>query len=74
MSRKCNTKHPDRGASNYPQRLAARGLTKTPTMASVESLRKRQASPAWLAAHPTIAAHLAVIRAGGEPTCCRPAK
>lgn len=43
-------------------------------MASVESLRKRQATPEWLSAHLTIADHLAVIRAGGEPTCCRPAK
>lgn len=39
MSRKHNTKHPERGRSGYPARLAARGLSKAPTMATVEHLR-----------------------------------
>jgi len=58
MSRKHNTQHPGRGRSHYPERLAARGLTKTPTITSVENLRRRQATDEWLAAHPWIAANL----------------
>lgn len=42
MSKKRNTKHPDRGRSNYPNRLVKRGLSKTPSMESIETLRKRQ--------------------------------
>lgn len=58
MSRKHNTQHRDRGRSNYPERLANRGLTKAPTMPTVESLRSRQSRPEWLAAHPWIAENL----------------
>lgn len=58
MSRKYNAQHPDRGRSHYPSRLAARGLTKAPTMPSLDSLRSRQARPEWLALHPWIAANL----------------
>jgi hypothetical protein len=64
MARKHNTKHPDRGTSNYPARLSARGLTRTPAMATVESLRKRQATPAWLDAHPWVAVNLAAYHGG----------
>jgi hypothetical protein len=32
-----------RGKSNYPARLARRGLSKTPRMESLETLRTRQA-------------------------------
>ena len=42
MSGKCNTQHPDRSRSNYPLRLAKRGLTRTPEMESLENLRSRQ--------------------------------
>lgn len=41
MSGKHNTKH-YRGQSNYPQRLLDRGLSRTPEMPSLETLRKRQ--------------------------------
>jgi hypothetical protein len=44
MARKHNTKHPDRGRSNYPARLSARGLGKTPAMTDVETLRSRHAN------------------------------
>lgn len=46
MARKHNTKH-DRSRSHYPERLAARGLGKTPVMhpfvtpAEQESLRRK---------------------------------
>lgn len=40
MSGKYNTRH-NRKRSNYPQRLKARGLSKTPKMPSLESLRAR---------------------------------
>jgi hypothetical protein len=59
MARKYNTRHPARGRSNYPARLARRGLTRAPALASVDSLRRRQATPDWLAAHPAIAESLA---------------
>jgi hypothetical protein len=62
MARKHNTKHPDRGASHYPDRLAARGLSRVPAMATVESLRKRQATPEWLAAHPWVPLNIAAYR------------
>ena len=42
MSRHHNTRHPERGLSRYPQRLAARGLTKAPAMPTLENLRARQ--------------------------------
>lgn len=45
MTRKYNTKHPERGRSNYGKRLIKRhlkGFSKTVTMESLESLRKRQ--------------------------------
>lgn len=45
MSRKHNTKHPERSASHYPERLAARGLRKSPMLAEIEGdsgLRRRQ--------------------------------
>jgi hypothetical protein len=42
MSTKHNTRHPDRNASRYPARLHQRGLSKTPPMASAESLRTVQ--------------------------------
>ena len=42
MSRKHNCKHPRRGLSNYPERLARRGLHKTPIMESLASMRQRQ--------------------------------
>ena len=44
MSRKDNCKHPERGRSHYPARLAKRGLSKTPEMASLSNLRSRQAA------------------------------
>lgn len=45
MSKKHNTQHPERSRSRYPQRLAARGLSKTPRMAEIDGsqgLRARQ--------------------------------
>jgi|SRR5579872_7029202 len=42
MSRKYNTKHPARGISNYPERLARRGLNKAPSMMSPRDLKNRQ--------------------------------
>lgn len=42
MSGKHNTRHPDRGASHYPERLAARGLSKAPRLADPDVLRARQ--------------------------------
>jgi hypothetical protein len=42
MSGKYNRLHPQRGASNYPARLAARGLMKAPAMEPLEKLRERQ--------------------------------
>ena len=42
MSRKYNTKHPERGMSHYPERLARRDLSRTPEMESLSTLRKRQ--------------------------------
>jgi hypothetical protein len=42
MTRKYNTAHPDRGRSNYPRRLAKRGLSKAPQMRTLESLRAKQ--------------------------------
>lgn len=44
MSQKHNVKHPERGRSHYPARLAKRGLSKTPEMASLTNLRSRQAA------------------------------
>lgn len=41
MSGKYNTKH-NRKRSNYPARLKARGLGKTPKMPSLEYLRGKQ--------------------------------
>lgn len=40
------------GRSRYPERLAARGLAKSPVMASVESLRARQRQADWKPSHP----------------------
>lgn len=41
MSRKHNTKHTRRGRSNYPRRLAKRGLSNVDVrMPDLESLRK----------------------------------
>ena len=42
MSRKHNTKHPERKPSNYPDRLAARGLGKAPALLDSAMLAKRQ--------------------------------
>jgi hypothetical protein len=42
MGRKYNCKHPGRGISNYPNRLARRGLSKSPTMEPLDRLRARQ--------------------------------
>lgn len=42
MSRKHNTKHPNRGLSNYQDRLARRGLHKTPAMEPLSVLKRRQ--------------------------------
>lgn len=43
MSRKHNTKHPDRSVSRYPDRLAARGVSSAGVrMQSLLVLRKRQ--------------------------------
>ena len=58
MSRHYNTQHPDRGRSHYPERLSNRGLTKTPTMPTLEYLHNKQTSVYWLAAHPAIVANL----------------
>jgi len=42
MSRKYNTKHPNRGISNYPERLRRRGLGKTPVMVPLDVLKRWQ--------------------------------
>jgi len=42
MTTKYNTKHPDRGRSRYGARLAARGLSKSPRLEDVDTLRDRQ--------------------------------
>jgi hypothetical protein len=42
VSRKHNTKHPNRGLSNYPKRLARRGHVKSPTMQTLAALQKMQ--------------------------------
>lgn len=45
MSRKHNTKHPERSASRYAERLAKRGLRKAPMLDEIEGsqgLRSRQ--------------------------------
>jgi hypothetical protein len=42
MPAKHNCKHPERGRSNYRNRLTARGLAKAPAMEALEGLRKRQ--------------------------------
>lgn len=42
MTTKHNTKHPDRKRSNYPLRLAARGLSKSPRLEELEVLERRQ--------------------------------
>jgi hypothetical protein len=43
LSRKHNTKHPDRSISHYPDRLAARGVSSASVrMQPLPSLRKRQ--------------------------------
>jgi hypothetical protein len=53
MSRKYNCKHPDRGRSRYPLRLAKRGLSKAPAMLSLDKLREiqeariRRGEPVW---------------------------
>ena len=62
MSRHYNTQHPERSRSRYPARLAARGLTKTPAMPTLENLRHKQTADYWLDAHPAIADNLARFR------------
>ena len=42
MSRRYNTKHPERVDGGYRRRLEARGLSKAPTMIDLETLQKRQ--------------------------------
>lgn len=42
MSRKHNTRHPERGRSRYGERLTARGLSKAPAMESAEHLERVQ--------------------------------
>jgi hypothetical protein len=45
MTRRFNTKHPQRGKSNYPKRLAARrakGFSGNPAMLDLPALRKKQ--------------------------------
>lgn len=45
MTKKYNGQHPERGRSRYPERLAARGLRKSPMLAEIEGdqgLRRRQ--------------------------------
>ena len=42
MSRKHNTRHPDRSVSHYGDRLTKRGLSKAPAMEPMEVLEKRQ--------------------------------
>lgn len=51
MSKKHNCKHPNRGLSNYPQRLKKRGLHKAPMMASLAELKKRQKAPSQPGEH-----------------------
>lgn len=47
MSRKHNTKHPDRGISNYPLRLQARGVSSAGVrMMTLDVLRRRAANRA----------------------------
>jgi hypothetical protein len=36
MARKYNAKHESRGVSNYPSRLSARGLSKSPRMPFID--------------------------------------
>lgn len=62
MSRKHNAKHPDRSPSHYPERLAARGLTKAPVMPTLDYLRRKQGSESWLETHPHIVANLSEFR------------
>jgi hypothetical protein len=64
LSRKFNTRHPDRGRSKYPARLSARGLSRPPSMPTVESLRRCQSSPDWLLAHPWIRDNLIALHGG----------
>jgi hypothetical protein len=52
MSRHYNTKHPERGVSNYPRRLAARGLSKSPPLPSLAHLRSRQEARKRTEGHP----------------------
>lgn len=42
MSTKHNCPHPERGRSHYRDRLARRGLSKSPVMGSLEHLQGRQ--------------------------------
>jgi hypothetical protein len=47
MSRKHNTKHPERGRSHYPQRLTARGISSAGVrMMDLDLLRRRAANRA----------------------------
>jgi hypothetical protein len=45
MTRRYNGQHPSRGRSNYPKRLAARNLGKTPVMPKLSTLRKKAGLP-----------------------------
>lgn len=42
MSRKHNAPHPNRGRSNYKERLQRRGLSSTPMMEDPDRLKARQ--------------------------------
>jgi hypothetical protein len=54
MSRKYNTKHLERGVSNYPARLSARGVRRSAVaMRDLDVLRNRQE---WMA--PLVSANL----------------
>jgi hypothetical protein len=47
MSRKHNTKHPQRNRSRYPQRLTARGISSAGVrMMDLDTLRRRAANRA----------------------------
>ena len=52
MSRKFNTKHPERGRSNYPARLSARGHSKAPQMPTLDHLREVQNARIRRQGHP----------------------
>jgi hypothetical protein len=58
--RRYHVKHM-RARSHYRSRLESRGLARPPALIPLDVLRKRQASDAWLSAHPTIRDNLTAM-------------